>query len=94
MNETTIRRGPHLPKGRFGRNLLNLLITALVGFVFFYVSLPALNLHDPDFYGFLGLLCAVYLICVFLLSGAPHDGVVRTPERKYGTGSGLSSAAV
>ena len=70
------------PRGRFGRTLLSLVITALVGFVYFYVSLPALNFHTGDFYSFLGLLCVVYLICVFLLSGAPHDNVIRTPKEK------------
>ena len=80
MSDTTssVRK----PRGRFGRTLLSLVITALVGFVYFYVSLPALNFHTGDFYSFLGLLCVVYLICVFLLSGAPHDNVIRTPKEK------------
>ena len=70
------------PKGRFGRTLLSLVITAVIGFGYFYVTLPALNLQNKDFYSFLGLLCIVYVICVFLLSGAPRDNVVRTPGEK------------
>ena len=71
-----------LPKSRFGRTLLSLAVTAAVGFGFFYVTLPALNPHTGEFYSFLGLLCAVYVVCVFLLSGAPHDNVIRTPKEK------------
>ena len=79
------KSGFHLPRTRFGRTILSLAITALVGFVYFYVSLPALNPHSGDFYSFLGLLCVVYLLATFILSGAPHDGgaeVVATPGEK------------
>ena len=76
------KSGFHLPNTRFGRTLLSLAITALVGFIYFYVSLPALNLQANEFYSFLALLCIVYVVCVFLLSGAPHDNVVRTPKEK------------
>ena len=71
-----------LPKSRFGRTLLSLAVTAAVGFGYFYVTLPALNPHAGEFYSFLGLLCAVYVVCVFLLSGAPHDNVIRPPTEK------------
>ena len=71
-----------LPKSRFGRTLLSLAVTAAVGFGYFYVTLPALNPHAGEFYSFLGLLCAIYVVCVFLLSGAPHDNVIRTPKEK------------
>ena len=54
----------------------------MVGFLYFYVSLPAINPQSSDFYTFLALLCVVYVICVFLLSGAPRDNVVRTPAEK------------
>lgn len=71
-----------LPKSRFGRTLLSLAVTAAVGFGYFYVTLPALNPHAGEFYSFLGLLCAVYVVCIFLLSGAPRDNVIRTPKEK------------
>lgn len=71
-----------LPKSQFGRTLLSLAVTAAVGFGYFYVTLPALNPHAGEFYSFLALLCAVYVVCVFLLSGAPHDNVIRTPKEK------------
>lgn len=72
----------HLPKNRLGRTAVSLVITAIVGFICFYLSLPAINLHANEFYGFLALLCIVYLVCVFLLSGIPRDDVIRTPKEK------------
>ena len=72
--------------GRTGSLLVSLLITAAVGFVYFYISLPALNPQSGDFYSFLGLLCVVYTVCVFILSAKPMDkgeySVVRTPKEK------------
>lgn len=74
------------PMGRIPVLLVSLLITAVVGFVYFYVSLPAINFQSGDFYSFLLLLCVVYTVCVFLLSAAPLDkgetSVVRTPKEK------------
>ena len=72
------------PMGRAGSTLVSLLITAVVGFAYFYAALPAINLQSGDFYRFLGLLCVVYAICVFLLSapGGKADTVVRTPKEK------------
>ena len=66
--------------GRAGSLLVSLLVTAVVGFVYFYVSLPAINPQSGDFYSFLGLLCIVYTISVFALSVKPVDNVVRTPK--------------
>ena len=74
------------PMGRAGSLLVSLLITAAVGFVYFYVSLPAINPQSGDFYSFLLLLCVVYTVCVFVLSAKPLDqgeySVVRTPREK------------
>ena len=72
------------PMGRVGSMLVSLLITAAIGFVYFYVSLPAIHPQSGDFYRFLGLLCVVYTICVFLLAapGGKADTVVRTPKEK------------
>ena len=72
----------HLPKGRFGRTLVNLAVTAVVGFLYFYVSLPAINLQDGEFYSFLILLCLVYTVCTFITSAKPMDNVVRTPKEQ------------
>ena len=69
--------------GRGGSLLVSLLITAAVGFVYFYVSLPAINPQSGDFYSFLALLCVVYTVSIFALSVKPaDDSVVRTPKEK------------
>lgn len=57
------------PKSKLGKILLNVIVTAIVGFLYFYISLPALNLQDGQLYTFVGLLCVVYIICAFLTSG-------------------------
>lgn len=82
MNPNTPNKRGHLPKGRLGRTLLSIVITAVIGFLYFYVSLPALNLQTSEFYGFLAFLCIVYVISIFLLSGSSSDNVVRTPKEK------------
>lgn len=72
--------------GRAGSLLVSLVVTAVVGFVYFYVSLPAINPQSGDFYSFLALLCIVYTISVFVLSAKPlgngEYSVVRTPREK------------
>ena len=71
------------PMGRAGSLLLSLAITAVAGFAYFYVSLPAINPQSGDFYSFLGLLCVVYTVSVFALSVKPaDDNLVRTPKEK------------
>ncbi len=57
-----------------GRTLLNLAVTLLVGAVYYYVCLPALNLHSQSFYVFALLLCAVYCVMAVLTSGFQGEG--------------------
>ncbi len=59
---------PHLPRSRAGQVVFSLIITILAGFIYFYVSLPAINLQSGEFYGFLIFLCVVYIVCMFLLT--------------------------
>ncbi len=63
-----------LPKSKAGKIAVNLLITALVGFVYFYVTLPPINLHSSDFYVFVGLLCLCYAVCALVTSGFDLNG--------------------
>ncbi|NLF34946.1 MAG: CvpA family protein [Clostridiales bacterium] len=49
--------------------LVSLLVALVVGFVYFYVSLPALNFHAQEFYFFVGLVCAVYIFTALITSG-------------------------
>ena len=68
-------RKPRKPIGTpFTRTLINLAVTAVVGLVFFYLELPALNPHAEEFYFFLFLLCAVYCGCAVLTSGFQGTG--------------------
>lgn len=59
----------HGPKGKLGKTLLSLLITLVVGAVYFYVTLPALNLQDSSLYAFAFLLCLVFVVCTLITSG-------------------------
>ena len=53
---------------------VSILITLLIGAIEFYITLPALNLHSPDFYFFIGMLCVVYCASSLLLSGFGTGG--------------------
>ena len=69
------QRKPRKPIGTpFTRTLINIAVTALVGLVYFYVELPALNPHAEEFYFFVFLLCAVYCGCAVLTSGFQGTG--------------------
>ena len=58
-----------------GRIAINLIVTLVFGLVYFYVSLPAINPHAEEFYGFIFLLCLVYCGCAMLTSGFQGEGV-------------------
>ena len=51
------------------RVLINIGITLVVGFIYFYVRLPAINLHNTQFYSFIFILSAVYCILTALSMG-------------------------
>ena len=68
MEHPTVNR-PRGPKGRVGKLLVNLLVTAMVGFLYFYFTLPAINLQASEFYTFVGVLCVVYVLCALVTSG-------------------------
>ena len=76
------KKGFPWPKGKLGKILLNLLVTAVVGFLYFYITLPALNLQATEFYGFLFLLCLVYMVCALITSGFQDTTVVMTGKEK------------
>jgi len=44
------------------RMLVSLIAALVVGAVYFYLALPAINLQDMDFYIWVGVMCLVYLI--------------------------------
>jgi len=49
--------------------LISILVTLVVGLIYFYVNLPALNLHSADFYAFVIVLCVVYCGCNLVVTG-------------------------
>ncbi len=57
------------PQGRLKKFLINMGITLLVGFVYFYIKLPAINLQSEDFYFFFFILSGVYCVCAIVTSG-------------------------
>lgn len=58
-----------------GRTMLNLLVTLIFAGIYYYVALPALNIHSGDLYVFIVLLCGVYALCAVLTSGFQGQGV-------------------
>ena len=51
------------------RMLISLLITLAIGGVWFYVSLPAINLHNTGFYSFVFVLLLVYILVFMIVLG-------------------------
>ena len=51
--------------GKAKRTLINLLITLLIGLVYFYFKLPAINLQDRAFYSFF-ILRNTFLVCLVI----------------------------
>ena len=62
---------------RFLRVLINLFVTLIAGFLYFYLELPALNLQSQEFYTFAGLLCVVYILSSLVTSGFRVQGGIR-----------------
>jgi len=56
-------------KKELKRTLINIAITIVFGFVYFYLKLPAINLQDPDFYGFIILMSIVYMLLTLFTLG-------------------------
>jgi len=54
---------------KFARIAVSLGITLIVAFLYFYISLPAVNLQSQDFYSYVGILCGVYIVCSLITSG-------------------------
>ena len=42
------------------RNIINIVITIIIGLIIFYFTLPAINLNNPGFYVFLSFLIIIY----------------------------------
>lgn len=62
-------KGFHGLKTKGGKIAVNTIVTLIFGALYFYFSLPAINLHDRSLYVFVGLLCVVYFFCALITSG-------------------------
>src|SRR5699024_10808437 len=51
------------------RMLISLLITLAIGAVWFYISLPAINLHNTSFYSFVFILLLVCILVSIIVLG-------------------------
>lgn len=77
QHRTRGARQPRAPKGGpVTRVLLSLLITLIIGGIYFYAKLPALNIHNEGFYTFIILLCVIFSALMILLQGFRADSVM------------------
>lgn len=67
-------RVPQRTAEREGCMLISILVTLVIGFVYFYINLPAVNLHSAEFYAFVLVLCAVYCVCSLVVTGFKATG--------------------
>ena len=44
------------------KNIINVVVTLIIGFVIYYFTLPSINIHSAGFYIFL-----IFLLLIFLL---------------------------
>lgn len=69
MNQESGKQKSRKPMGKGKSILVNLLVTLVVGLVYFYFTIPAINPQSADFYSFLFLLCVVYMASALVTSG-------------------------
>ena len=55
--------------------LISILVTLVVGSIYFYINLPAVNLHSAEFYAFVIVLCTVYCVCSLVVTGFKATGL-------------------
>ena len=66
---------PRKPIGGKGKRMaINLIVTLLFGAIDFYITLPAINLHAEEFFGFVFMLCLVYCVTALITSGFQGEG--------------------
>lgn len=83
MSQSPKAKKHRIPQGKFGKILLNLIITLIIGGIYFYVSLPALNLQSGDFYSFIALLCIVYVVSALITSGFNQNLDQSAPPKEH-----------
>lgn len=56
-------------KNPSSRILLSIFITLVIAAVYFYVTLPAINLHNPQLYSFISICLLLYIVIAMILRG-------------------------
>lgn len=64
------------------RVLISLLVTLVIGAIWFYVSLPAINLHNTGFFSFILVLMLIYIL-VFMIALGVDTGSQGIHLRDY-----------
>lgn len=62
------------------KNLISLLITALIGFVIYYFALPALNVHSLGFWLYLIALLIIFFVTLLCFSIDSRGNIVRSEK--------------
>ncbi len=68
------------------RNFISLLVTAMIGFIIYYFTLPALNLHSLGFWVYLSFLMAIYFITLLCFSIDSRGNIIRSVKLLGGLG--------
>lgn len=66
------------------RQVTSIIITFLIGFVYYYVALPAINGHSTDFWIFLVILISVYLFISSLSNLSEAVVYLKKPQKLRG----------
>lgn len=70
--------------GRIKQTLICLAVTLIVGLIYFYLELPAINIHSPAFYTFVFVLCAVYCVTAVFTARIGMEVEDRMPLQSIG----------
>lgn len=62
------------------RNLISLFITAVIGFIIYYLALPALNVHSLGFWAYLIALLVLYFIVLLCVSIDIHGHLIHSEK--------------
>lgn len=67
------------------KSLISLLITAIVGFIVYYFTLPALNIHSLGFWAYLVVLLIIFFIILLCFSIDIRGNLIRNEKILGGT---------
>lgn len=68
------------------RNLISLVATAILGFIIYYFTLPAFNIHSFGFWVYILALIVIYFIALLCSSIDNHGNVIRSAKLLGGLG--------